>query len=158
VNLSSNETHALNKFDIILNIENVVGTNFSDTIIGDSFDNIINPIFGSDYVDCKGGLSDLILYYQETQAIQCFLNATWVYTLGVGFNDTVINCENVNGTNYPDLLMGDNQNNVLFGSLDNDIISGGRGNDTLDGEDGTEDWLQYYDAPGPDGVIINFPS
>lgn len=55
MNLSSNETHSVNKFDVILNIENVVvnylifnkkGSIYNDTIIGDLHDNVINPING----------------------------------------------------------------------------------------------------------------
>ncbi|WYL94824.1 MAG: hypothetical protein HEQ35_14050 [Gloeotrichia echinulata IR180] len=46
---------------------------------------------------------------------------------------TVVNFDNVTGTNGDDTIIGDGQNNLLFGQDGNDSLNGGNGNDTLTG-------------------------
>ncbi|WP_392530731.1 hypothetical protein [Nostoc sp. C117] len=51
---------------------------------------------------------------------------------------TVVNFDNVIGTNANDIIVGDNQNNRLSGNNGNDSLSGGIGDDTLNGGSGTD--------------------
>ncbi|MFO5491544.1 MAG: bluetail domain-containing putative surface protein, partial [Cuspidothrix sp.] len=51
---------------------------------------------------------------------------------------TVVNFDNVKGTNANDTITGDSQNNPLFGNGGNDIFISSLGNDTLDGGLGTD--------------------
>ncbi|MEH2062749.1 MAG: FG-GAP-like repeat-containing protein, partial [Nostoc sp.] len=51
---------------------------------------------------------------------------------------TVVNFDNVIGTNANDSIIGDNQNNQLSGGNGNDTINGGSGNDRLIGGSGTD--------------------
>ena len=51
---------------------------------------------------------------------------------------TVVNFDNVIGTNANDSIIGDNQNNQLSGGNGNDTINGGSGNDRLIGGNGTD--------------------
>ncbi|MEH1972941.1 MAG: calcium-binding protein [Nostoc sp.] len=51
---------------------------------------------------------------------------------------TVVNFDNVIGTNANDSIVGDNQNNQLSGNNGNDTINGGSGNDRLIGGSGTD--------------------
>ncbi|MEH2057311.1 MAG: calcium-binding protein [Nostoc sp.] len=46
---------------------------------------------------------------------------------------TVVNFDNVIGTNANDIIIGDNQNNQLSGANGNDSLNGGNGNDLLNG-------------------------
>ncbi|MFN6514811.1 MAG: beta strand repeat-containing protein [Nostoc sp. CreGUA01] len=57
---------------------------------------------------------------------------------------TVVNFDNVIGTNASDIIAGDNQNNNLSGNGGNDIFKASRGNDSIDGGDGidTADYSQ----------------
>lgn len=55
-------------------------------------------------------------------------------------SDTLINIENIIGTNLGDGIFGDNNNNIFFGMGGQDLIIGGLGNDQLYGGDGY-DWL-----------------
>ncbi|MHC5599267.1 MAG: hypothetical protein ACYTXC_25540 [Nostoc sp.] len=51
---------------------------------------------------------------------------------------TVVNFDNVIGTNANDSIIGDTQNNQLSGGNGNDTLDGGGGNDTLNGGAGTD--------------------
>ncbi|WP_157087546.1 calcium-binding protein, partial [Anabaena sp. CA = ATCC 33047] len=51
---------------------------------------------------------------------------------------TVVNFDDVKGTNQADSLTGDYQDNQLFGYGGDDILNGGFGNDTLDGGSGND--------------------
>jgi Ca2+-binding RTX toxin-like protein len=51
---------------------------------------------------------------------------------------TIVNFDDVQGTNLNDTITGDSQNNLLFGGLGNDTLIGGLGNDYLDGGDGND--------------------
>ncbi|MFN6471743.1 MAG: beta strand repeat-containing protein [Nostoc sp. SerVER01] len=59
---------------------------------------------------------------------------------------TVINFDNVRGTNASDTITGDGQNNQLFGNDGNDTISGGFGNDTLSGGFGNDSLIGGFGA------------
>ena len=64
--------------------------------------------------------------------------ATYSPSLGVLVTDTLINLENIIGSNFNDVLEGNNQGNVIEGLAGNDIIDGGNGNDTLQGGEGND--------------------
>lgn len=64
------------------------------------------------------------------------------HTGGAG-TDTLINIQNLIGSDYNDHLTGDYEANVINGGLGNDVLVGGLGNDTLTGGAGhdTFKWL-----------------
>lgn len=49
------------------------------------------------------------------------------------FSRTIINFDNVSGSNQNDTIVGDPQNNLLSGNGGNDSLDGGSGNDTING-------------------------
>ncbi|WP_392532934.1 beta strand repeat-containing protein [Nostoc sp. C117] len=51
---------------------------------------------------------------------------------------TVINFDNVIGTNASDQITGDKQSNKLSGNAGDDLFNGSRGNDSIDGGDGID--------------------
>jgi Ca2+-binding RTX toxin-like protein len=84
--------------------------------------------------------------------------------------DTLISIEDVQGTGYADILVGDvgeqslegNQGaDIIRGGLDGDWIVGGAGNDTLDGGTGGNDFdtlgyaTEYVWDGGTQGVTVN---
>ncbi|MBN3908361.1 MAG: pre-peptidase C-terminal domain-containing protein [Nostoc sp. NMS1] len=54
---------------------------------------------------------------------------------------TIVNFDNVIGTNGNDSIVGDNQNNQLSGNNGNDTLDGGLGTDTLNGGAGDDNYL-----------------
>ncbi|MEH2404178.1 calcium-binding protein [Nostoc sp.] len=54
---------------------------------------------------------------------------------------TVVNFDNVIGTNANDIIVGDNQNNRLSGNNGNDTLDGGTGTDTLNGGGGNDTYI-----------------
>lgn len=66
--------------------------------------------------------------------------------------DILYNFENIQGSNYNDLLAGDSDVNVIWGMNGNDVIDGGAGGDTMDGGVGT-DTLWYHSSTA--AVTVN---
>ena len=64
------------------------------------------------------------------QGVTVSLASTAAQATGGSGSDTLLNIENLTGSNYNDKLTGNNGNNVLDGGLGNDTLAGGLGNDT----------------------------
>ena len=62
----------------------------------------------------------------------------------------IANIENVIGTDFPDLIIGDVFDNTFDGGLGNDILVGNEGNDILNGGDGNDQIV-----PGSGNDIVN---
>lgn len=134
--------------------EDIRGSTFSDTLIGDGSANWIRTLFGSDTVDAGGG-DDLVEVSQGGHSVD---GGAGVDTLtfraidtgagvvvdlddqGAGPVDTGLltlsmnGFENVSGTIRDDTISGDANANVLAGDGGNDVLSGDGGNDTLYGD------------------------
>jgi serralysin len=67
---------------------------------------------------------------------------------GDALGDTYLNIENLTGSAFQDILVGDDGINVLDGGLGRDSLSGGAGNDTLVGGAGADSLV------GSEGVDI----
>lgn len=185
--------------DTLINIENVAGTDFNDTLLGNGDSNYIIGLRGSDYIDGRGG-ADYVSYQDwngdathgayvnlsgtAQSVVYSSAYASWSVNLaahtaqdnwydattGVGL-DTVLNIENVMGSDRDDVLIGSaNTGNYLDGGAGNDYIdglggannssydyvSGGAGNDTLvvrpygyyDGGSGVDTLLFLNSAQG----------
>jgi Ca2+-binding RTX toxin-like protein len=63
--------------------------------------------------------------------------ATAQNTIGAGV-DTLINIENLTGSNFNDTLTGNTLANILNGGAGNDALTGGAGNDSLIGAVGND--------------------
>ncbi|MBV6623608.1 MAG: hypothetical protein KI793_11830 [Rivularia sp. (in: Bacteria)] len=75
---------------------------------------------------------------------------------GFGGNDTLLNIENVVGSDFNDVIFGGNGNNNLNGGAGNDTLVGGAGNDILVGagsQAGELDQL-YGEADGNTDVFV----
>jgi len=146
--------------DTIRSVENVTGTAFDDTLLGNEFANILSGGGGNDSL--VGGLSndtldggtgiDTANYASATSGVRVNLAITTTQTtLGAG-GDTLLNVENLNGTGFDDVLSGNAGNNLLMGNGGSDILSGGLGNDVLNGGQGID--TVSYDAAAA-GVTVN---
>ncbi len=119
--------------DVLLNIENLTGSAFGDTIEGSSGDNVLNGGAGTDTLTYADALAGVNVSLALTTAQN---------TAGAG-TDTVSLFENLIGTAYADTLIGSNSGNQITGGDGNDSIDGGGGPDTMIG--GTGDDLYVVD-------------
>ena len=152
VNLNlSNETEATGGTaagDTYQSIENVVGSEHSDTIKGDLYNNIINgnegddTLYGGDGADTLQGDSgnDEIYGERGSDTITGHEGEDKLYG-GTG-SDLISGGEGedeVYGGAHDDILQGDSGNDTLHGGADQDILFGGEGDDHLFGDSGRDD-------------------
>ena len=150
--------------DIIRNIENIIGSSGNDTIVGNNEDNTLDGSAGNDTLWGAAGNDTLIggagldtaTYENASKKIIVNLNASNKQVSEDGDNsfDELIGIENITGSKFNDIIVGDNNINTILGGAGDDTISGGKGNDVLKGGAGT-DTLSYANTTSNDKVIIN---
>jgi Ca2+-binding RTX toxin-like protein len=132
--------------DTLLNIENVIGSSYADTLTGNSGSNSLfggagNDILtggaGNDILNGSAG-TDWAYYNTAVSAVSASLATTAVQITGGAGSDTLIDIENLLGSQYGDTLTGSAAANILSGGAGNDILNGGAGNDTLIGGAGKD--------------------
>jgi Ca2+-binding RTX toxin-like protein len=157
--------------DTLLTVENLTGSSFDDTLIGDGQVNVLdgkggNDVLlggqGNDTLNGNGG-TDTASYLTAIAAVTASLTSNTA-TGGAG-SDTLVSIENLLGSLlFGDTLTGNNSVNTLDGSggddtlsglggidtllggAGDDILIGGLANDTLDGQGGTNDRASYINA------------
>ncbi len=139
--------------DKLYSIENLSGSSYSDTLIGDDNDNILHGVAGEDLIFGEGG-SDTVSYINAEDGVTVDLinqsaddyddSSTYepstqqaVTNDGYGDQDYISGIENVTGSSYDDSITGDDNNNILEGGEGNDTLEGRGGDDTIYG--GTAD-------------------
>jgi len=177
VDLSTGGTNVTNDgdggTDSLSNIENLNGSAYSDSIIGDSAANLIDGGAGDDTIDggagddtLYGGLGDdtFILgqgadyangdsgsawadYSGASAAITVNLHISGVDKDGdTIYEDSLFNITNLIGTAYADYIVGSNGADELRGGAGDDFIRGRSGGDILYGEAGDDELRGDDDA------------
>ena len=143
VNLStSSGTSGYAAGDILRNIENVLGSRYSDTLAGDAGANRLAGGPGHDLLEggpgadtLNGGSgNDVAVYTGSATAVTVNLG-TSAGTGGDAAGDTFESVEDLIGSAHDDTLTGDAGNNVLAGREGADHLDGGDGIDTADYSD-----------------------
>jgi len=165
--------------DTLVNINFVRGSNFDDTLTGSdttAYVEIFDGRKGNDGIDGRGGIDQVrydsaaqqgVVVNLQTGTAQdgIFLNGT----SGAVGTDTLVNIENVRGSDFNDSITGDGGANSLEGRSGDDSIVGGAGTDTLIGGAGNDtldggaitDRLNYTDfnyanySTSPSAVTID---
>lgn len=136
--------------DILLSIDNVIGSAFDDDMVGDAGANILLGGDGNDVLDgaegddtLDGGPgNDTADFGSSTTGVTVDLKAGTATGAGA---DTLTSIENATGTDKADNIQGSDGPNtldgrggpdVIHGRAGRDVISGGSGNDFLVGGDG----------------------
>jgi Ca2+-binding RTX toxin-like protein len=109
----------------------IYGYGGNDTIYGLGGDDIIVDGYGADYMDGGAGI-DTVDYTVSIGAVTVSL-LTGTGTGSDAEGDTLVNIENLYGSNYDDILVGDGGSNSLDGWFGNDLLKGGGGTDRLQG-------------------------
>ncbi len=126
------------RHDIIVDVENVVGSFHDDHLIGNDQTNELSGGSGNDTLTGGGGAdvlnggagSDTADYADATSGVNLNLHR------GGSEGDTYISIENLAGSGHNDQIRGDNAANTLTGQGGNDVLRGGRGDDILLGDFG----------------------
>lgn len=125
-------------------VENVIGTQGDDTIVGDDNDNVIEGGEGADSLDGAGhtstndgGMGDTLSYVSSDDWVRVSL-ADSSASRGHASGDTFSNFENLTGSMYDDDLTGDKEDNIIKGLAGDDDIDAGAGNDTVTGGPGAD--------------------
>src|SRR5262245_38790458 len=179
--------------DVLRNIENITGSTSTDLLIGNDGSNLLSGLNGADTLKGGGGVDTLeggsdddmlkggggadvlnggigidTAAYNESAvgvSVNLFENRG---VFGDAAGDTFISIENVSGSDFRDVIVGDVNANVLrgqdgdddlygltgadtlWGGLGNDRLDGGAGVDTMRGEAGND---SYYVNTSADMVI-----
>lgn len=136
--------------DTVANVENLLGTVFTDEFSGgteanyfigyrgvDEFlggggDDLLEPLSAADIVDGEEG-EDTLVYAAGDRPVTVDLSSG--FGSGHG-NDTLLGLEGLIGSPWPDIFRGSDAPNVFLGGGGGDILEGVAGDDHLDGEDG----------------------
>lgn len=135
----------------------------NDTLLGDEGDDILIGGTGSDIFNGGGG-SDFVSYFDTaTSGINIDLSLTsHQSSTGGSGTDRLISIENLDATDFDDVLYGNSQanilkgfegDNILHGRDGNDTLIGGTGDDTFNGGSGA-DTVSYYDS-ATSGISID---
>jgi Ca2+-binding RTX toxin-like protein len=154
-------------WDTLISIENVSGSEFSDTLFGSGADEFLHGGGGNDTINGGGGNDvlyggvfnglgndildggdgidtvDFNLFDPRTEGVFVDLAAGTGGTISGGETDTLISIESVIGTAFSDSIVG---------SITANMLSGGGGSDTLEGSAGDDTFV--FNASEANGDII----
>ena len=106
---------------------------------------------GADALDGGPG-NDTAVYRWKVSAGVTVNLATGVGSGSDAQGDTLVNIENVRGSEHGDTITGNDSGNHLDGSGGNDLLKGGGGNDSLEGGYGND---RLFGGPGNDVFYLS---
>src|SRR5262245_59937076 len=138
--------------DELLNIENVLGSLFDDTLIGAIGANVLNGAAGDDRL-MGGEGADILIggvgrdtadYYDSLSGVSVSLT-DGLGRRGAAEGDVLSSIEVLSGSTFNDVLEGDASDNDLFGQQGDDVLRGFGGADRINGGNGI-DTVDYGDS------------
>jgi Ca2+-binding RTX toxin-like protein len=121
------------------------GLGGNDEVYGFAGNDIINGGSGNDILDGGDGVDTISFKVGATTGVTVDLSITARQQTGHG-NDALRNFENLEGTEFDDVLTGDNGANKIGALAGNDLIRGRGGDDDLTGGTGNDTFR--FDAAG----------
>jgi Ca2+-binding RTX toxin-like protein len=149
--------------DKLVSIENIVGSNHADRLLGDhaanrlgagSGDDSLMGRRGADFLDGGEGI-DTASYAESTSAVDVDLGRGAQFG-GEAAGDVLVGIENLTGSAYNDRLSGDGRSNVLVGGSGADVLNGRGGADVLTGGSGKDRFVFDNAADGNGDRITDF--
>ena len=145
--------------DTLVSIENLIGSDNDDTLIGDGAANVLEGGLGTDTINGQGG-SDTASYAGASQLVRVSLALTTVQQTVGGGADTLVSIENLRGSAFADVLTGNAGANRLEGGDGADALNGGAGADVMVGGAGSDTYTvdtagdATVEAAGAAGVDV----
>jgi len=146
--------------DTLTSIENLTGSDYADTLTGDSNDNVFEGGGGADSIDGGTG-TDTASYAGSSSGVTVDLGAGTA-SGGDAAGDTLTSIENLTGSDFADSLTGDSGDNLLDGGAGDDTLTGGDGSDLFIFTDGggtdvihggaAGGWTDVIELHGADGA------
>jgi Ca2+-binding RTX toxin-like protein len=131
--------------DTLKNLENIIGSEFTDILIGNTSNNYIQGITGNDLLignagnDILDGGNDIDIASYRRDPMRAVVNLEQnTATDGFGNTDKLFNIENVVGSTFNDDITGDAKANIITAGDGNDLVFGRNGNDSIYGETGED--------------------
>jgi len=151
--------------DELIDIENILGSSFADTLTGNDEANEINGAAGDDilngggdtntligglgndtfissdgnnFFDGGAGGGDLIDYSGSFEGVDVGVNSGGSFSGGDAAGDSHRAVEHLTGSAFADTLTGNSLINILTGGDGDDVLSASANNDTLNGGDGDD--------------------
>ncbi len=142
VNLALGTASGGDGSDTLIGIEQLIGSAYADTLVGDSSPNSFRGNGGDDLID--GGLGvDSVDFSAAVSAVTVSL---WEHKVtGADGTDTLTSIEEVIGSAFADSLTGDAANNTF---------TGGGGDDSLDGDSGLD--FALYSTPKANFTVVQY--
>lgn len=145
--------------DTYISIENLSGTAYDDTLVGDGNANTLSGGGGNDLLKGGGGAdhldgglgTDTVDYSLSDAAVTVSL-LSGSGSGGDAQGNTLVGIENLVGSHYADHLTGDGGNNDLNGNVGADVMAGGGGNDIYHVDNAADAVLEAANA-GSDTVM-----
>lgn len=133
------------------NVENIIGTQFDDYLIGDDSANFFFYSGGQDTIVGGGGL-DTIAFDFADEAVVVDLNDLIARSFSSAIWAMFTDIENIRGSRFNDILIGDAGSNVINGGEGDDWMAGGLGDDVYLVDSQFDVVVEYADQ-GFDTVI-----
>ncbi|MBM1585575.1 hypothetical protein JQU80_19360, partial [Sulfitobacter mediterraneus] len=123
--------------------DSLYGGGGADLLDGGEGDDRLEGGGGVDRLDGGSGSYDFVDYSRSDAAVHVDLAAGLTLSDGFGASDTLINIENVFGSDFDDTIVGNDQDNRLIGLMGDDTLDGGEGYDSV-----------YY-GNAESGIVVN---
>ncbi|MEY4979155.1 MAG: hypothetical protein RLZZ352_1425 [Pseudomonadota bacterium] len=115
----------------------LISTAVAANLTGNTLNNWMNAGSGDNVIDGGAG-GDTASYSRATAGVTLSLAINTGQATGGSGTDTLLNIENLQGSQHGDVLTGNTGSNRLDGLGGNDILLGGAGRDTLTGGTGND--------------------
>lgn len=138
--------------DTLTGIERLIGSAFADSLTGSFGNDVLEGGAGADALDGGSG-ADTASYERASTGVIASLDSAYAALMtGDAAGDMFMSIENLTGSAFDDVLIGDAGANALNGGGGNDVLEGGAGADVLDGAAGAN--LASYEHSDA-GVTVN---
>ena len=127
--------------------DRLLGGNGNDGMVGGAGDDYLNGELGYDAADYRG--------VTGTRGVTVDLRITKAQNTKASGYDTIVNVEQVWGSNFNDTITGSNGDNDLYGFNGSDIINGAGGNDNIFGGFGETTGNTLSGGDGNDSILAS---